>query len=117
MVTLKHSNLEGFVEFKKYFHTLNWHVVQHPNTSTSVESNEIKDYVDLVQLNELINERISRNVKLSKLIEKDEISGALYTTIDGNTRILHLDCDSDYYKTTIACFINLNSGETLVSDM
>lgn len=117
MVTLYHSKLDGFVIKRSYYHAINMGVINPRDIDNDVNADDIKNFVDIEQLNKLINEKISRKVKLSKLIEEEEIGGTVYDGKDGETKILHLDCDSDTYRTTIVVFVNLNTGETFVSDM
>lgn len=98
-----------------------------------VKANEIKRYVDLDQLNDITKSWLSKqghrisNFSIHKLIEKNEISGSLYKVLPQFANqhpvlkkdhyILHLDSDSDHFRTTFCFFIDLFTGETFIGDM
>jgi hypothetical protein len=116
------GEVKPYVVKKSNYHTINYEYI-NLNTRSDIELYQLVDIVDLDSLNKVINERgkdlfprRKNGIKLSKLIENDEIGGSIYVAND-ETKILHLDSDSDYYRLTLCVFINLNTGETLVDNM
>jgi hypothetical protein len=116
------GEVKPYVVIISNYHGLNYEYIDL-DTRSDIEVNELNKIIDLDSLNKVINERgkdlfpkRKKGIKLSKLIENDEIGGSIYVANDG-TRILHLDSDSDYYRLTLCLFINLHTGETLVDNM
>ena len=111
------GKLEKIVKRVNNYHSIDWTLFSM-DSSIDVDSNQIGNYVDLDSLNVLIKDFLKRKkFDIQTLIDEDEIAGSIYTSKDGLTKILHLDSDSDYYRFTLCLFIDLNSGETFISDM
>jgi hypothetical protein len=112
------GNLDGYVVPKSNYMSMDYSRFDNGFIGKKVDLENLRDYVNIDSLNTFTKEITGRKrFSIEKLIEKDEISCNIFTDRENGTEIMHIDCDSDTYRLTLVWFINLTTGEVVISDM
>jgi hypothetical protein len=104
----------------------------HYNFIKELSGSEISDFIDIDDLNTFTRERLAElyndpsdssyftpqqlgKIDINKMIQNNEIGGALYNTPIG--KVISLECDSDTYRLSLLWIINLDDNTGIIDDV